>query len=237
MYIYIFSVAAGIFATWLFPKFWKYIKKKLFGKNISILGDSQTGKTTLQTYLRSGKIPIKKVDKTGTKENLPDNYISMDEISFVISQGEDIGGEEIFFRNNWKEIFNKSDSCIYLIDISKVLQNDVEYLNRIKKHVKHLINWKRDLLESKKNFNLIFIGNFLDKILNLECVDENEIVKTKIKVFEILEKPIFNMDVNPSDFHIGSLKKDSFASELLKILLLQLSGLNNKIVNIILKYL
>ena len=231
-----YYIIAFIFGGVLFSIYWKYIKSILMGRNIAILGDAQTGKTTLQNYMRFGKIP-ERVPKTGTKDTLTGKTISMDEITFKISKGEDIGGDDIFFRNNWKDIFMNSDSCIYILDCFKVFNKDEEHLRRIKQHAKHLINWKKEKQKLNKSFKLIFVGSFLDKVINLESLDPNQIVNKKIEIFENLEGPVFDREVNPMDFHIGSLAKDSYASILLRTILLDLAGLNNKFINYILKFL
>lgn len=94
----------------------------LYGKKIAILGERETGKTTLYTYLCEGRL-IKEYEQTIAKTKMPRANRTIDDLKIRIQEGYDIGGAKPD-RDTWKILFRESDIVFYLFRADRL---DQEY--------------------------------------------------------------------------------------------------------------
>jgi GTPase SAR1 family protein len=209
------SVAMGALTV----TYWDDIKIFFKGKNITILGAIETGKTTLHKYLREGVI-VTEHDATKRKTTVEKNYYKLGELELLIKEGTDISGQQDFLKD-WKEIFRTCDICFYMFDTSKIYNGDKEYIEKIYFHLTHMDNWKK---EFKINPYLIMIGGFADKIPEYHTLNKSNIQLFEQKIREKIKPAFLQASISPSDIFIGSLLNKTNIETLMSEVLIRISN-------------
>lgn len=188
------------------------IKEMWSGKRITVLGGRGVGKTTFLHYLKTQKIKSSS-EQTGV-ENYQSMTVKVDNISLHIKEGQDVGGSQFQYKK-WREQIQEADILFYLMDISKVLAKDKQYIDNVKKD----INAIQDEIEKRQDkISVFLIANHADKcdeytsdfVKFEEKVNKNQTVETIVIEFG-------------GDDHcrviIGSLKDEYHANKLLENIL------------------
>lgn len=100
-----------------------WIIKKCCGDDIKIsiyiLGQKESGKTTIYDWLKYGEfVP-------GYKQTSTDDYEEFEYEGIKIAKGKDIGGDDSF-RFEYEKMITNCDVCIFVFDVNKFL-NDSAY--------------------------------------------------------------------------------------------------------------
>ncbi len=93
--------------------FWEKIKKKVLGKNIVVLGQRASGKTTLLNYLMTGEV-VTEYEQTilGKKIRKTKNF-KLSELPWRISSTMmDVGANEDNYKK-WRELVRNADVVVY----------------------------------------------------------------------------------------------------------------------------
>lgn len=196
---------------------WENIKIFWKGKNLVILGTTDTGKSTLHDFLRKGII---REEKKGTKrEKVNKKIYRLEDLEFVLKEGTDFGGQEDY-RAEWAEEIEKSDICFYLFRTDQIYNNNSETIETVYTHLEFITN------QIKKNnlpVNLILIGTFSDLIPDFEKLDDSNYQKFEEKIRKNLKDAIRVAKVKPSKIFIGSLKDRDKAERLIKEILVRIA--------------
>src|SRR4051794_908672 len=95
------------------------LKFKVRGVRVAIVGPSQAGKTTMQTWLRESVI-VKDPPRTQESVRVPRGRATfesggrIEKITFTA--GSDVRGDAIKGQNAWRKVINRSDVLVYLFD-------------------------------------------------------------------------------------------------------------------------
>ncbi len=197
--------------------YWDTILIYLKGKNITILGDIQTGKTTLHKFLRNGEIVSEHIG-TKRKIKVKKNKFELGELELLIKEGTDISGLREYI-SDWKDIFKNTDICFYLFDVSKVYSGDKEYIEKIYFHLTHIDNWTK---EFKINPRFVLIGTFADLIPEYNQLNKSNAQLFEQKILEKIKHAYWQASISPSDIFIGSLKNKETIELLIKEILIRL---------------
>ena len=136
------------------------------GKKIVVLGSKATGKTTLQTFLREGRV-VTKYEET-LVENLPANTYYGTDFKFHLKKGKDIGGSDTY-KSYWEKLIKGSDYCFYLFNTYDIYANNKRAILYMSDYLPHIAKICND-----NNVKLLVVGNFTDKITNFS-MEQKEI--------------------------------------------------------------
>lgn len=215
----IIAGVSALFGIGLTVKFWDEIKIFFKGKNVTIFGTIETGKTTLHKYLREGEI-VTEHKATRRKTRVKKSRFKLNELELLIKEGTDISGQEDYI-SDWKEIFKKSNICFYMFDTSKVYNNDKEHIEKVYFHLTHIDRWKK---EFNINPYLIIIGGFADKIPEFKNLNKSNIQSFEKKIREKIKPAYLQASISPSDIFIGSLKNTESIETLMSEILIRIAN-------------
>lgn len=142
---------------------WDIIETYLKGRKIAVLGDNETGKTTLLKFLSTGVVPkeYKPTINVETVEKIRLSDLDLELSEFILKETKDVYGSRLSM-GKWKELFIRADLVLYLVRADSILNQDTTRENRIRGDFKTIKNW---LDERKTNPPYFFIiGTFADKI-------------------------------------------------------------------------
>ena len=191
--------ALGIGSFFAWKKWKKEIKRFFLGKNILILGGIETGKTTLNKFLREGEIVTKHIATTRKKKVKGKNF-KLNELSFKIREGQDVSGQDDFIKD-WKTEFKNCDICFYMFDCSKVYNHDKQYIEKINSHLTFISDWSLEYSPT-----ILLIGSFADKIEEFLNSNNSNIQEFEQKIRTLIKKGQNKVKASSSDVFIGSLK-------------------------------
>lgn len=198
---------------------WEYFLKLLFEKKtsigISIVGPSQSGKTTLFDIIRNEHNAIEdNKDGLGTTNKgrtLPKITIPLGEKSLVIKDTKDYDGE-ISSTKNYKDLFKGADIVLFVFDMDQFLnsktgkdyqQQIAAMLGGLNLHIKkkpvYFIGSRKDKLKTHKMTPGMFLKRFkaflkdegLEEMGNLYGFEALQLDKYPEKVKEFLEDKIY----------------------------------------------
>jgi len=183
--------------------FWDEIINFFKGKRIAILGAKSTGKTTLHNFLTNGEL------KGGTGiEDTKSNVLKLNDLKFYIKSFKDITGSEDFV-NVWADFIKDSDFTFYMIDSSKIFNNDYSYIKLVEKQLSLIGDCYEKL---KRNDKVSIICVFSDKVQKF--IDNKEQFEQQMKT--LLARA--SLHVNSFIF-VGSLVNDDYKQKLVYDLL------------------
>ena len=165
------ATAAGVGYT-IYKK-WDKIKKFFNGKRVIILGQRASGKTTLLTFLMTGKLPISPEQTIGKIKIKKEKNLSMKDLGLDVKMiklakhSYDLGGSSDNHQN-WKHEVEKSDILIYLfrVDLWKIKPHDIE------KNIQQDLNVLKDVVFKKKDMMVRVIGTHIDLDPDFNINDE-----------------------------------------------------------------
>ena len=139
------------------PQVVKRFGEQAKGKNITILGRQEVGKTTLLHFLSKGTLPA---HRTGETFTLP--VQGKGDVLFTVPK--DLPGHTEPAYKDWKNGFESSDFVWYLFRSDLIVAGDEAELKIVGEHLDHLVDWYTDLREKKAATpRVIFVGVFADK--------------------------------------------------------------------------
>lgn len=183
--------------------FWDEIITFFKGKKIAILGAKSTGKTTLHNFLTNGEL------KGGTGiEDTKSNVLKLNDLKFYIKSYKDITGSEDFV-NVWFDMIKNSDFTFYMIDSSKVFNNDYNYVKLVEKQLS-LIGDCYEKLKRTDKVSILCV--FSDKVQNF--INNKEQFEQQMK--SLLSRA--SLHVNSYIF-VGSLVNNDYKQKIVYDLL------------------
>ncbi len=148
---------------------WDAIMNYFYGKRLAILGAKGTGKSTLVDFLTYGEFEDKKSGGKTSFRKTKSNVFKLNDLRFHIKEGIDITGSEDFVKD-WKKNIIDSDYTFYMIDSSRVYNQDKEYITLIERHLS-LIGTHYTNTNRKDKVCIICV--FCDKIPDYENDSQN----------------------------------------------------------------
>ena len=136
---------------------WKHILIFLHGKQLAVLGDKGTGKTTLLNYL------IKNVlgegyRQTRSAQPTEEQRFRLDDDRWIsLKKSIDVGGDTAFYRQ-WESLFKESDLVFYLVRADLLIKNDKETEDRIEQDIRLIQGWRKNY-DSKNTKKLSRLGD------------------------------------------------------------------------------
>jgi GTPase SAR1 family protein len=162
------------------------LARKMRGRKICLLGERRVGKTTLATFLSTGKTP------SGRKyqQTIDDNVIKLWRIEFgkgkaQVKQIRDLSGSKDQ-KVAWKNAVADSDTIIYLFRADQLHSENLQK-ERVESDVKHIKGWLDDdgpqkqvcivgthcdLIEEYNSLGRDTRGDFVDKLFGLSPLKE-----------------------------------------------------------------
>lgn len=198
---------------------WEYFLKRLFEKKtsigISIVGPSQSGKTTLFDIIRDEQ-NAKEDNKDGrgtpaVGRTLPKITIPFGEKSLVIKDTKDYDGK-ITATQNYKPLFKGADIVLFVFDMDEFLNSEpgkgyqqlvAAMLGELKKQIKnkpmYFIGSRKDMLKThkmtpgmfEKRFTAFLKDEGLEEMGHLYGFEALQLDKNTNKVKEFLEDKIY----------------------------------------------
>lgn len=190
------------------------------GKNLAILGEIETGKTTLHSFLREGKLTTVH-EATTRKVVVPKNNFELEDQELILKKGIDVSGQKDYMKD-WKDIFIKSDYCFYMFNAHKVYNDNQNHIKNINYHLTHINNWK---IDNGVKSQIILIGTFADEISEFKNLNKSNVQEFEQKIREKIKKAYLKVNLTPSNIFIGSLKDKKSIESLLKDILIRLKNL------------
>jgi hypothetical protein len=120
---------------------WDRIVVLIAGKRIGVLGSRAAGKTTLNTYLREGRVLTEYEPTLGTEavasgrpqvrqlEGATQGNPGVGKIA--IRRGRDVPGDSKTNQADWQDIVMESQALVYLFDVHRLLKQERAYSNQI----------------------------------------------------------------------------------------------------------
>ncbi len=166
-------VLAATAATAAIVLNWDKIVTQLKGKKIAILGARGVGKTTLISFLTTGCVP-ESSKQTIRSGNAKGRRFSLRELDLKIKDTRDLpGGPDAYAE--WKELFDEADLVFYLLRIDKLVESDAEAENRVRRDMKQIESWLKELKDQRPLPRLFIIGTHGDLANpDLTTLPENE---------------------------------------------------------------
>lgn len=203
-----------IIIAWLIEELLKALK----GSIIFIYGPEGSGKTALAKFLVEGEI-YEKYIPTRMKEvyEPKGKKIKLSEFDFRVERiitgpgsvypDSDLTSKEISFKILKESAY---DYLFYVYDVSKIFNNDTEYIQCIEADV--------ELMEKYvTGKNILIIGTHLDR-LNIKNIEKDrKTIEEQISNTQIITKMIIKLQKNNNKIKgpiIGSLKNQALAEEL-----------------------
>lgn len=162
--------------------------KKAKRKNIAVLGQRATGKTTLLKFLINGEITVayeqtlmkKKITKQkklqSKKIHLSDLELKSSKASSCINPDSyDVGGSEDQHAI-WKEVSTDADVLIYLFDVNKWLSN-----SQLESQIESDIKVIERIIRDKPSQKIMLIGTHLDQDEEYNAAKDKIAYKDEIK--------------------------------------------------------
>jgi len=187
------------------------ILRKIKGEKIVILGQNNSGKTTLNIFLREKRL-IKRYEVTTDLQNLDATIYKKDRTKIYLKKGIDINGDRIYSKY-WQSLIKENEYCLFLFDTSKILKGDKEAIDYLTEYLPYVADLAKQ--HSKK---LLLIGNFTDKIHNF---DKNR-KEIKDKLRPLLINAIDEANINFCSILFGNLSSKENIFELIDLIYKQL---------------
>lgn len=185
-------------------KIFDLIIRFFFGKKILVIGDNNSGKTTLQYFLR-GYSFCPNYESTSDLVFLKPNSYKNGKIKFHLRKGVDLNGDRIY-NKYWENLIKESNYVIFLFNTYNVYHNDKDTIRYLNENLP-----LASKLCKKYKRKLIVIGNYTDKIYNF---DENKKdIKNKLRPF--LANALDEADIKFKSIIFGNMKTRGDAAELL----------------------
>lgn len=199
-------VAAGV---GLSTSAW-FLRRKLSGKRVAILGRQEVGKSTLLYMLRDNRLPD---NTTRTTDPIPGGEFEMDlglrrRARFYVPK--DLPGHAAPTWKLWEEAFNGADVVFYLFRSDKLVGDEVGETTLVKEHLNMLVGW-HSAVATRKSRRVLLIGIWADQS-ELYGIDPAGYIE-RVKDVSVLHAPSVKLD---ADVLCGSLASDGDARKLIK---------------------
>lgn len=150
------ALAVAIFTYINRARIRRYLRKRFKGKRIAVLGESSVGKTTFINFLTKGEIPLDKKATLNAETLSQEPTIKLEELNFKLDDITDFPGNKDAYLY-WKTNHNNADMVYYLLMADKLMDNNLETINRVKGDIQHICDWRKELTASGKEVPAIFI--------------------------------------------------------------------------------
>lgn len=163
----VLNMAADAFVNFVDDSF-AFLKTKLFGKKMVILGATATGKDSLIAKLRGASLP-RHHSQTTASETVNSHTLtwrfSSKELQMKTSKSINVGGEPDKRERDWLDASHDADIILYLIDAGKLQEKPKETLERFEEDLEWLNKVSKSL---KENYKIAFVFNKIDLLLGDE---------------------------------------------------------------------
>lgn len=166
--------------------------EKTEGKNLAVLGMQGAGKTQLYNMLK-GNYGVKTIP-TGN-EPYESFEIKLRDRTVVISDGKDIGGNETYIRQFYKDMIDHNEIIIFIFNIKSYL-NDKKERRLINARLEYLYENSKQYKDIDKN--VVIIGSFADKLSKDEAKESyNKLLDlvSKKDYEKLFKKNVFIIDI------------------------------------------
>lgn len=138
--------------------------KSIFGKNVVILGQRATGKTTLLRFLQTGEMTLQHQATTGVSKikQTKEGKKRLKDLNWSVKLAKiqkDYAGTTGDY-SAWKEAAREADLFIYLFNISEWVENRETVEIQLSKDIDELSS----VLDGNKDVQIFIIGTHLDKL-------------------------------------------------------------------------
>ena len=199
-------IAALVIGGATVAAYWDDITIYFKGKSFAILGAKATGKTTLHNFLSQGTL----TGGTGM-EKTEKNILRLKDLNLVIKSSIDITGSEDFVPQ-WKTVISQANFVFYLINSSKVYNQDQDYIKLVKFHLAKIAEILKEI--GRRNEVVYIICSFTDLITN-----ESDSNRLRSHLEEIIKNALLELNEPPVVF-VGNLnteqEKEKLVTELFK---------------------
>lgn len=143
---------------------WDRFVSFFIGENIAILGQRATGKTSLLTFILTGKVVTEHHATVSTRKLIKksDSYQRMQNIGCslrICDSLKDYSGSSDNFKNDWIEAAKESSVFIYLFNVAHWIEDP----HSVESQILIDINFLAPYLDGKKT-GVFFIGTHADQI-------------------------------------------------------------------------
>ena len=189
-----------------------FTKKWWSSKRIAVLGGRGVGKTTFINYLETKK--VKSGFEQTDLELYPALTVKIEGVTLRISSGYDVGGSSMQ-HGEWRKQVLEADIIFYILDISRILKRDSDYIESTKSDIDAIKNEIRQ----RKNIQVFLIASHIDKLKDDGYTAKK--LEDKINKNQVIQ--IAMISFGGSDYCkvvTGSLKDTQSAETLMKKILI-----------------
>jgi hypothetical protein len=118
---------------------WDEIVIALKGKRFAILGERAVGKTCLQTFLTTGKLPEIYIQTLAPRKTAS-RRVKIEELDLAVKEGFDVSGDEVA-RGEWKVLVDQSEVVLYLLRADHLMTGNTRVEDRVRSDLRHIGGW------------------------------------------------------------------------------------------------
>lgn len=136
---------------------WAVIKSNSKGKKLLLLGQRESGKTTMACLIDNNKLPDG-YKRTPSKKKYPARKIDLTELELYVST-VDMPGEEEAKYSQWKKAFSDCDWVFYLIRADLFIADDRKHIERVARDIREINEWLK-----KNQKKVVIVATHEDKV-------------------------------------------------------------------------
>ena len=127
--------------------------------SLAILGERESGKTTLQTYLLKGEL-VTTYNKTPAPREMESKLaVRVQGRTYHLAKGMDVPGMQDFY-NEWKKLVVNRRHILYVFRVDKLISGDQDVQNRIRQDLELISDWNDQV---NANRPIFLIGTYCDQ--------------------------------------------------------------------------
>ena len=125
------------------------------GRRVAIVGERETGKTTLNNYIHSGSVTLD-YDATTFPEQMRGRRFKIGDLKLKAKKTRDVSGSDDRY-GDWKQEIHKADATLYLCRLDRLLDGDAKTIERTQQDARYIA-------EVQNGSKVFLVGTFADKV-------------------------------------------------------------------------
>lgn len=192
----------------------RWLAKRLSGYRLVVIGPSRSGKTTLSTFLFTGKLP-KATERTKAPTHMGQGvYRWPGGQGYVRWRNIADASGEVGALGQWKDIVQDAGHVLYVFRIDQLLNGEKPAATRITRDMKHLGDFLRGL---DRQVTVIFVGTHADMMGSADANADESLLET-MKANPTIHRAVLEVGGFTSNrFAVGSLVDSKRAESLAKM--------------------